>query len=43
LIVEALRLYGALEGPGTANNPKIIARASEIEKARRYPQGRQHP
>jgi uncharacterized protein (TIGR02594 family) len=30
MIVEALRLYGTLEGPGTTNNGKIIAWAKEI-------------
>jgi uncharacterized protein (TIGR02594 family) len=30
MIVEALKLYGTLEGPGTANNPRIVAWAKEV-------------
>ena len=30
MIVEALRLHGTFEAPGTANNPKIIAWAREV-------------
>lgn len=30
MIVEALKDYGTLEGPGTADNPKIIAWAREV-------------
>jgi uncharacterized protein (TIGR02594 family) len=30
MIVEAVGLYGTLEGPGAANNPKIVAWAKEI-------------
>jgi uncharacterized protein (TIGR02594 family) len=30
MIVEALKLYGTLEAPGSANNPTIIAWAKEI-------------
>lgn len=29
MIVEALRMFGTLEAPGTANNPRIIAWAKE--------------
>lgn len=30
MIVQAIKEYGTLEGPGTANNPKIIAWAREV-------------
>jgi uncharacterized protein (TIGR02594 family) len=30
MILEALNLYGTLEGPGTANNPRIVAWAKEV-------------
>jgi uncharacterized protein (TIGR02594 family) len=30
MIVEALKLYGTLESPGSANNPTIIAWAKEV-------------
>lgn len=30
MIVEALKLYGTLEGPGDSNNPTIIAWAKEV-------------
>jgi uncharacterized protein (TIGR02594 family) len=30
MIVEALKLYGTLESPGSANNPNIVAWAKEV-------------
>lgn len=30
MLVEALKLFGTLEGPGNANNPTIIAWAKEV-------------
>jgi len=30
MIVEALKLYGTLEAPGSANNPTIVAWAKEV-------------
>jgi uncharacterized protein (TIGR02594 family) len=30
MIVEALKLYGTLEAPGSANNPTIVAWANEV-------------
>lgn len=32
MLVEALKLYGTLEGPGTMNNPTILAWAKEVGK-----------
>jgi uncharacterized protein (TIGR02594 family) len=31
MIVEALKLYGTLETPGSANNPTIVAWAKEVD------------
>lgn len=36
MLVEALKLYGTVEGPGTKDNPTILAWAAEIGLAKTY-------
>src|SRR3954462_9898058 len=36
MLIEALKLFGTLEGPGAKDNPTILAWASEIGLAKTY-------
>jgi uncharacterized protein (TIGR02594 family) len=36
MLIEALKLFGTVEGPGTADNPTILAWAAEIGQGQTY-------